>query len=138
MKKILLQIISICFVGMLICSCEKDKSEFIDITDYAWKLKYLTINGKEESSNQTYILEFRNDSLFMMDFSVNMAGGFYKTENKGHIVFYNYHAFTEMCCDSYFDEILSSTLMKTKNYTLEGNDLTFIGLYEKVIFERYK
>lgn len=138
MKKLILAIILYNLIGIVIISCEKDDTDSIDITHYDWKLNYLIVNGSKENPSQNYILEFQNDSLFMMDFSINTAGGYYRIVKKGVIEFHNYHAFTEICCDNDFDELLSSTLLKTNEFEVIGDDLTFTGTDEIVAFEKNK
>lgn len=114
-------------------SCEKDNGNMVDytdsinITEYSWKLSYLKINGVKDIPKTGYTLEFNSDSIFIMNFSVNMAGGYYQIKKKGEIEFFNYHAFTEKCCDSEFDQKLENSLVETNSYKVLGNDLVLTG-----------
>ena len=112
----------------------KDYTDSLDITEFIWRLEHLKINGDIKAHETEYILHINNDSLFMMNFSVNGAGGFYKIIENGKIEFWNYHAFTEMCCDNEFDAKLSTTLIKTKAYKVLGNDLIIFGDSEELMF----
>ncbi len=131
MKRKLAKFIFLILFGIVIISCKKNNTDLIDITDHIWELKYLKVNGDKKKPEIKYLLEFKNDSLFMMDFSVNAAGGFYQIRKKGEIEFSNYHAFTEKCCDNDFDRQLSTRLVKTSKYEVIGDELFINGTEEE-------
>ena len=72
-----------------LAGCQKDKTHELDITKFHWELNSITKNGeKHEKPNEdfhrsnAYILWFSSASTFMLNTSVNYAGGYYKIESK--------------------------------------------------------
>ena len=103
-------------------SCSK---EVEDITQYKWTLKSITTNGKTTKPPMEYVLCFSNDSMFCMHLSVNEAGGCYRINLPDKIKILSYHSFTEVCCESDFDNLLLSSFINANTYSMKGDSLVF-------------
>jgi len=126
-------------IPLLALSCNKDKTDTLDIKKYKWKLISITINSetskpKEEKSR--YVLEFLTDSTFSLNLSINSGGGMYKLQSKGEIMVSSFSAFTEICCENSFDEKLIASLKSVSNYNVSGRTLVFQKADTKIEFKR--
>ena len=125
-------------IPLLALSCNKDKTDTLDIKKYKWKLISITINSetskpKEEKSR--YVLEFLTDSTFSLNLSINSGGGKYKILKKGEIII-NIWGSTKICCDNDFDKKVNSTFPQVITYTVIGNNLIFKINNDKIEFKR--
>jgi heat shock protein HslJ len=126
-------------IPLLSLSCNKDKTNTLDITKYKWKLISITINSettKPKEDKSRYVLEFLNDSTFNLNLSNNSGGGIYKLARKGEIFVSNFSALTEICCENSFDEKLISSLNKVTNYNVSGRTLVLQKADTKIEFKR--
>lgn len=132
MKNIFKQLFC-CFivVPMLIISCKKDKTDSLDITEFKWKLKSLTINNEtdtpSEKKKSSYILGFVNDSIFSLNLSVNTGRGGYLITANGQIIISSYGAGTKVCCENDFDLKLIDVMNAVTAYQVKGNKLILKG-----------
>lgn len=115
------------FFIISVFACEKDKTDSEDIAENKWKLEYIKTDGIKESPDDTYVLEFINDSIFYMDLSVNHAGGKYNIPSKGILEITSYGAMTEVCCENDFDNKLIEKLPLSESYTVTQNELMING-----------
>jgi heat shock protein HslJ len=121
-------ILFIAILPLMAISCEKDKTDTLDITEHKWELKSVTIGSETfqpKENKSRYVLEFVNDSAYTFNLSVNDGGGIYKIPSKGEITIKSVF-FTEKCCENDFDERLLEIFPKNINYTykVEGSTLT--------------
>ena len=52
-----------------------------------------------------------------------MRGGKYSIETIGKIEVHNYHTFTEICCETEFDDVLLAAFVQVSSYETTGNRL---------------
>ena len=129
----------------LLSSCEKmveNEPQDKSFLQNEWKVQSVTNKGKHFAvpSNHTffreeaYILKFANDSCFVMNTSVNYAGGKYQIVSDDDIVITDYHEWTEVA-GSYgnFDNQLISVFNGEMSYSYTKNKLIFRGDKNKEI-----
>lgn len=146
MKKISIVLFAI---SIILFSCEKpeDLTNQIDITEFNWKIKSLTINskktnppelnyfGNEIDNIDAYVLRFVEDTLFRLDLSINQGEGEYYILTKGNININDY-GLSKMCCDIEFDENLAIKLPTVTEYQILDNILIFRGENCEIKFEK--
>jgi hypothetical protein len=125
------------------CSCNKDLTYDIDITEFQWELQIIYNNEiKHEKPSgdfhrdNAYVLWFSSDSTFMLNTSANYAGGKYRIISKGSIEIINYGIMTLACCETDFDEKMIDVFKKMTSYTVKGNTLNFKGDNSEVEFKQ--
>lgn len=137
----------IIFAIIASCSCRKDTIDEIDITKWTWKLKSVTTNNEtfkpqknEYFRDNAYILDFENDSTFLLNTSVNYAGGIYKIVNKGVINIFSFNEFTKVGTVDNSEKELNNNLLavfrEVTTYEVLGNILTFKGSKGEVEFKK--
>ena len=125
-----LTILTILLTAILI-GCTKENVSETDIALHRWKLNSVTkdnislVPDMDNFVEDAYLLEFNSDSTFHMSTSVNSAGGKYSIETIGKIKVHNYHAFTEICCETEFDDVLLAAFVQVSSYETTGNLLIF-------------
>lgn len=131
----------------LLNSCEKEQTDMDFLRDQ-WKVQSVTNEGKRFKTpsdktfrEEAYILKFVNDSNFVMNTSINYAGGNYQIVSEGHIIIGHYGEWSlayegkEYLRD--FNEQLLSAFNGTMTYSYTKNKLTFRGGQDKkVVFEK--
>ena len=137
---LLLYIIFPLITGM--SSCQKDKTLDINITEFEWELNSITDDGNKVKRpsgdfhrDDAYILRF-SDSTFVLNTTVNSAGGHYKIITKGEINILSYGVMTMVCCETDFDEKMISVFKGMTSYTVKGKTLTFKGDNSEVEFKK--
>ena len=137
MKKIIFFLIL--FPAIFCNGCKKeDLTDTIDITQFSWKLKSITIDGNKSKTpnkdyhgdkidkDNVYKLRFVNDSLFQFDLSINEGQGKYDILQSGKILFPTYGT-TYVCCNSDFEQDLLPIISKIKSYQVLDNILLLKG-----------
>jgi len=130
-----LNLIAIALV--LMASCEKEITDETDITKSAWRVQFIEVDNsktntpdKDAHGNQikstAYILDFSNDSICSMSFSINQGGGKYYIESVG-VIDIIINTMTEICCDSDFDTKLSQLFSEMREYKVINNTLILEG-----------
>jgi len=143
-----IQLILLLFLSLfLMNSCKKEQTG-TDFLQKEWKVKSVTNGSKysvpsgEMFREEAYILKFVSDSAFIMNTSVNYAGGKYQIVSEGHIVISHYGEWTEVAASSHqrnFDEQLVLAFNGTMTYSYTKNKLIFRGEQNReVVFEKRK
>ena len=128
-------------------SCKKDKTLDIDITKFSWTLKEVrTIDKtlkpekKEYFREEAFILKFDTDTTFILNTSVNFAGGKYLITQKGKITIVVYGESTQVGAVDINEKELNENLLTVFSYVDEykvaGKTLTFKGEKGEVEFKR--
>ena len=137
MKKIFF--ILFLFPAILCSSCEKeDLTDSIDITQFSWKLKSITIDGNKSITpnkdyhgdkivnENVYKLSFVNDSIFQFDLSINEGQGKYDILQTGKILISTYGT-TYVCCNNDFEQDFLPIISKITSYQVLDNILLLKG-----------
>jgi hypothetical protein len=126
-------------------SCKKnDDKDFL--LQNEWKIKSISIDketlkpSSKTFRGEAYILKFINDTNFVMNTSVNYAGGRYQIVSEGYIRI-NYQEWTEVgnTIDEqrYFDEQLLNILNNVNSYYYKGNKLfLFAEKNREIVFSK--
>ncbi|MBN2892442.1 MAG: META domain-containing protein [Bacteroidales bacterium] len=137
MKK---NIIILFTISVFLFSCEKpeDLTNQIDITEFNWKVKSLTINTKKTNTPErnyfdneiddieAYKLQFNSDTTLRIDMSINQISGSYIITSQGKIEISDI-VVTFICCDTEFDEDLAIKLPTVTEYQVLDNNLILKG-----------
>ena len=120
-------LIIVAIFGLMLFSCVKEDI-YVDITLNKWKVEKIKKQGEMVfiKTNESYILEFINDTIYTINLDVNHCGGKYKIITSGTMEIEDTYC-TEICCDSDFAEDLVQLLSKTAKYFGKGNELIFEG-----------
>ncbi len=127
-------------LSVILIGCTKENVSEIDISLHSWKLNSVTkdnislVPDMDDFAVEAYLLEFNSDSTFHMSTSVNYAGGKYSIETLGKIKVHNYHPFTEICCETEFDDALLAAFAQVSSYETTGNRLIFKGIDLEIDF----
>lgn len=128
----------------LCSSCKKeDLTDSIDITQYSWKMKSITINGNITKipnvvyhNDKAYILIFKNDSILQLNTSVNLAKGSYQIISKGNIHILNYGEITEVGGQNEIDHKLLQNISSITIYQVLDDDLFLKGDNFEIEFQK--
>lgn len=129
-------------ITAIIIGCTKENVSETEIALHSWKLNSVTNNNislmpdMDNFAVDAYLLEFNSDSTFHMSTSVNYAGGKYSIETIGKIEVHNYHTFTEICCETEFDDVLLAAFVQVSSYETIGNRLIFNGINIEIDFDK--
>lgn len=132
----------LCVLLFIAVSSCKDTTLETDITQFEWQLKFIKKNGTTykpgsyEAERREYLLWFYTDSTFMLNTSVNEAGGKFTIPQRGSINVSFYQSLTQVCCEKNFDEILLAVFPQVTSYSVKGNALTFKGGGNEVEFKK--
>lgn len=139
-------ILLVCFFLMTgIISCKREAElydlEDLDITKYEWELvsilteDTIRIFSKDEVFHRlSYVLWFKNDSVFQLNFSANAGYGYYELFPDNKIAIRSYTHFTRASM-SKFDDILMSEFNKVTSYDVIDNILIFRGSESELDFQ---
>ena len=132
LRKFLIIVFSI-FIGMIMCSCEKEDIN-IDLKSNNWVVVKIKKQGESSYSiaKESYILKFINDSIFEINLDVNNCSGKYNIVSNG-IIELGLVACTLICCDSDFAEDLVQLIPKMTRYYGKGRELIFEGQGEIIL-----
>ena len=132
-QKIIYSIKTILFVCIIVVlsSCKKNEDKDF-LFQNEWKIKSISIDKETlKPSSKTlredaYILKFINDTCFVMNTSVNYAGGRYQIISEGHI-FISFQVSTKVGNaleeQKKIDEQLLNILNDVNSYYCKGNKL---------------
>ncbi len=123
------------FPAILCNGCKKkDLTDTMDITKFSWIVKNITIKEnkikiKEDNyfNNKAYVLIFKNDSIFQLNTSVNLAKGSFQTSSKGHINILYYHEITEVGGQNEIDDKLLKNIPSVSSYQVLNDVLILKG-----------
>ena len=126
MQRYLIIILSI---GLISYSCEKgDKDVSIDLSANEWLIVKSKVVGakKYDKADNEYVVEFTDDSLFVLSLDVNNCAGYFTILDEGKIII-NSPGCTEACCDAKFGEELIQLFPLMTDYYWNGKELIFEG-----------
>lgn len=125
----------ILFPAILCNGCKKeDLTDTIDITQFSWKLKKISVDGKKYKvkednyfNGKAYVVIFENDSVYQLNTSVNLAKGSYQITTKGYINVLNYQEITKVGGQNEIDAKLLQVTSKITSYKVLENILLLKG-----------
>jgi len=143
MRTILLLCCVIFFYG-----CKKDLTSETDITQYSWKVKRITVDGakskapkKDRNGNEMtktenpLILNFRSDSIFDLNLSINYGQGDYYIPQRG-VISINSYVNTKVCCDTDFGDDLGDVIVTSWTYEVLGETLLLTADNNEIKFNK--
>lgn len=112
--------------------CETDRS--IDSIHGNWEVigLYNYSNIIQENMNNSYVLNFLNDSIVNLNLDLNTCSTNFKEINGIEINFKTFGC-TYMCCDNNFSLELKKVLEKSKRYEIKDNILSISGMGEVIL-----
>ena len=101
LKKTKFIIIIVSLLILTFIACHKEEST--DIVQFSWQVKYICVENqnskvknKDYVNKEAYILIFKNDSVFQLNTSVNLAVGKFKMPSENCINIFEYQEITEI------------------------------------------
>lgn len=139
-------ILLILFTSILLSGCKKDLTNKTDITNSEWRVEWIKkgiikkkVPNKDhhgKSITETdYVLNFQNDSIYLLSLGINTGAGKFKIETPGEIEIKS-GGETEICCNSNFDDDLSDIFSTIDTYKVEYNTLILNGEDGTIQFEK--
>ena len=117
---------------LTLIACHKEDST--DIVQFSWQIKYICtenqnfkVKNKDYVNKEAYILIFKNDSVFQLNTSVNLAIGKFKMPSKNCINILGYQEITEIGGQSSVDKKLLQYIPTICSYKILGENLVLQG-----------
>jgi len=127
-----------------VISCQKDLTLDVDITEYDWELKSVSINSSKDNTPNgnhhhpdAYILKFESDSVFALPTNTNSMYGYFIIPTQGEITIYGGYS-TQVGEGNHtaFNNDLRSALTQITLYEVRGRTLVFMGGDAEIEFNR--
>ena len=130
MKTLWFSIIGL-FAAMVVIpvACEQsDDHDDVRLTGNTWTVVSLTRPAQtiRRSAENTYMLEFVNDTSYTLGLDVNHCSGKYRIQAPNHLEFTG-PICTEICCDTEYAIDLACLIGQTSRYRIEQGYLILTG-----------
>ena len=132
LKKTKFIIIIVPLLILTFIACHEEDST--DIVQLSWQVKYICVENqnfkvknKDYVNKEAYILIFKDDSVFQLNTSVNLAVGEFKIPTKNCINILKYQEITEIGGQSIIDKKLLQYIPTIYSYKILGDNLVLQG-----------
>ncbi len=132
LKKTKFIIIIVSLLILTFIACHKEEST--DIVQFSWQVKYICVENqnskvknKDYVNKEAYMLIFKNDSVFQLNTSVNLAVGKFKMPSENCINIFEYQEITEIGGQSIIDKKLLQYIPTICSYKILGDNLILQG-----------